>query len=70
MVLYLGEINDQQQAAWRKTLEVFDASGVTSKPTIEGRFKTDQWTSTLDDFVLPYQPAVWQPRALAPMPVL
>src|SRR5499427_9095238 len=24
MVLYLGEINDQQQAAWRKTLEVFD----------------------------------------------
>ncbi len=24
MVLYLGEINDQRQAAWRKTLEVFD----------------------------------------------
>src|ERR1035437_9713158 len=23
-VLYLGEINDQKQAAWRKTLEVFD----------------------------------------------
>jgi len=23
-VLYLGEINDQQQASWRKTLEVFD----------------------------------------------
>src|ERR1700693_237542 len=23
-VLYLGEINDQQYAAWRKTLEVFD----------------------------------------------
>jgi len=23
-VLYLGEINDQQQAAWRKTLGVFD----------------------------------------------
>ena len=23
-VLYLGDINDQQQAAWRKTLEVFD----------------------------------------------
>lgn len=22
--MYLGEINDQQQAAWRKTLEVFD----------------------------------------------
>jgi hypothetical protein len=23
-VLYLGEINDTQQAVWRKTLEVFD----------------------------------------------
>jgi hypothetical protein len=23
-VLYLGEINDQQQVAWRKTLSVFD----------------------------------------------
>ncbi len=23
-VLYLGEINDRQQAAWRKTLAVFD----------------------------------------------
>jgi transposase len=25
-VLYLGEINDQQQVAWRRTLEVFDES--------------------------------------------
>ena len=23
-VLYLGEINDSQQSAWRKTLQVFD----------------------------------------------
>ncbi len=23
-VLYLGEINDSQEAAWRKTIEVFD----------------------------------------------
>jgi hypothetical protein len=23
-ILYLGEINDRQQAAWRKTLSVFD----------------------------------------------
>ena len=31
-VLYLGEINDQQQAAWRKTLQVFDedAQGYTT----------------------------------------
>lgn len=26
-VLYLGEINDSQQAAWRKTIEVFDEAG-------------------------------------------
>lgn len=26
-VLYLGEINDSQQAAWRKSLEVFDETG-------------------------------------------
>jgi transposase len=26
-VLYLGEINDQQQVAWRKTLAVFDEAG-------------------------------------------
>ena len=26
-VLYLGEINDSQQAAWRQTIEVFDESG-------------------------------------------
>src|SRR5436853_6417923 len=26
MVLYLGEINDGQEAAWRKSLEVFDES--------------------------------------------
>jgi transposase len=26
-VLYLGEVNDSQQAAWRKTLDVFDGTG-------------------------------------------
>jgi hypothetical protein len=26
-VLYLGEINDSQQAVWRKSLEVFDEAG-------------------------------------------
>ena len=31
-VLYLGEINDSQQAAWRKTLDVFDdTSGHTTQ---------------------------------------
>ena len=45
-------------------------SGVTSKPAIEGHFKTGQRTSTLDDLVLPYQAAVWQAHCLAPMPIL
>jgi hypothetical protein len=30
-VLYLGEINDSQQAAWRKTLEVFDEQRQTAR---------------------------------------
>ena len=30
-VLYLGEINDSQQAAWRKTLEVLDGTGQQPK---------------------------------------
>jgi hypothetical protein len=30
-VLYLGEINDSQQAAWRKTLEVFDETRSESR---------------------------------------
>jgi len=30
-VLYLGEINDSQQAAWRKTLDVFDGTGEQPK---------------------------------------
>ena len=35
-------------------------SGVTSKPAIEGHFKTGQRTITLDDSVLPYLLPVWQ----------
>src|SRR2546426_8234102 len=35
-------------------------SGVTSKPAIEGHFKTGQRTTTLDELVLPYRLAVWQ----------
>src|SRR5437764_11415711 len=36
------------------------ASGVTSKPAIEGHFKTGQRTITLDEPFLPYRPAIWQ----------
>jgi hypothetical protein len=35
-------------------------SGVTSKPAIEGHFKTGQRTITLDELVLPYRLACWQ----------
>jgi hypothetical protein len=30
-VLYLGEINDSQQEAWRKTIEVFEDDGETAQ---------------------------------------
>ncbi len=30
-VLYLGEINDAQRAAWCKSIEVFDADGARSQ---------------------------------------
>ena len=30
-VLYLGEINDAQRAAWCKSIEVFDADGARSR---------------------------------------
>lgn len=36
------------------------SSGVTSKPAIEGHFKTGQRTITLDELVLPYRLARWQ----------
>ena len=38
-VLYLGEINDSQQAAWRKTLEVFDeaATAIHAAESVSGR---------------------------------
>jgi transposase len=39
-VLYLGEINDQQQTAWRKTLEVFDEN--EQRYTTVSLFSDDQ----------------------------
>jgi hypothetical protein len=35
-VLYLGEINDQQQAAWRKSLEVFDEDQLSNHEPVPG----------------------------------
>jgi transposase len=39
-VLYLGEINDSQEAAWRKTLDVFDESA--KSPTTLSLFPEDR----------------------------
>jgi hypothetical protein len=36
-VLYLGEINDQQQAAWRRSLEVFDEDELGAAKKEAGR---------------------------------
>jgi hypothetical protein len=43
--------------------DVTKASGVTSKPAIEGHFKTGQRNIILDEPVLPYRMAVWQPQS-------
>jgi hypothetical protein len=40
IVLYLGEINDSQEATWRKTLEVFDESA--QGPTTLSLFPADR----------------------------
>jgi hypothetical protein len=51
-VLYLGEINDSQQAAWRKTIEIFDAG---EKPGGTGGARAQQMAIFPDDR-LPAQP--------------
>lgn len=37
-VLYLGEINDQQEAAGRKSLDVFDEEQQSSRPFVVKTF--------------------------------
>jgi hypothetical protein len=49
-VLYLGEINDSQQAAWRKTIEVFE-DGAT-RPRAIALFPADQPAPLADDTVV------------------
>lgn len=49
-VLYLGEINDSQQAAWRKTIEVFE-DGAPAPRTI-ALFPDDQPPPIADDAVV------------------
>ena len=49
-VLYLGEINDSQQAAWRKTIEVFEEGAAQSRPI--ALFPADQSAPVADDTVI------------------
>jgi hypothetical protein len=49
-VLYLGEINDSQQAAWRKTIEVFEDGAPT--PRTIALFPADQPAPLADDAVV------------------
>ena len=45
-VLYLGEINDQQQAAWQKSIEVFETG--QSKPHTVALFPADRVVESAD----------------------
>jgi len=49
-VLYLGEINDSQQEAWRKTIEVFE-DGATAPKTL-ALFPEDRPVEVADDTVV------------------
>ena len=50
-VLYLGESNDRQQAAWRRTIEVFDED--RGQSTTRSLFPEDRLVPRLDDAVVP-----------------
>jgi len=49
-VLYLGEINDSQRDAWRKTIEVFEDG--SSKPQTMALFPEDRTVEVADDEVV------------------
>ncbi len=49
-VLYLGEINDQQQAAWEKTVEIFE-SGQTQPRTV-ALFAEDRPVEVQDEHIV------------------
>ena len=49
-VLYLGEINDSQQAAWRKTIEVFEDGAARPRPI--ALFPADRPAPIADDAVV------------------
>ena len=41
-VLYLGEINDAQAGAWRKSIELFDSAQPEAKPATAALFPADR----------------------------
>ena len=49
-VLYLGEINDSQRQAWRKTIEVFEEG--TSRPQTMGLFPEDRPVEVDDEQIV------------------
>ncbi len=49
-VLYLGEVNDSQQATWRKTIEVIDEEA--ARPRSIALFPADQTAPVADDTVV------------------
>ena len=48
-VLYFGEINDSQQEAWRKTIEVFENGGTTAQMAL---FPEDRSVEIKDEHVV------------------
>jgi len=55
-----GKLDEFAQRYCPILQQIEESSGITSKPAIEGHFKTGQRTITLDELVLPYRTAVWQ----------
>ena len=49
-VLYLGEINDQQQAAWQKTIEIFEQG--QPQPRTVALFPADQALEVQDQDIV------------------
>jgi hypothetical protein len=52
-VLHLGEINDDQRAAWCQTIEAFDEGGQQAKPN----FHTDRENKAVDQYFTGLGPA-------------
>ncbi len=59
-VLYLGEINDQQQAAWQKPVEIFEYG--QTKPRTVALFPEDRIVEVEDQEIVRLKLSEWQLR--------